>query len=79
MISRGFNDTILISEIKDVYRPSSKDKYLQPIPVNVIDWNNMIIIKLNNSLETIYYIPVENSDDFIEELNKRIKLSKKKD
>ena len=52
MIFRGFNDTILISQIKDVYRPKNKDKFLKPIPVNVIDWNNMLIIEINNSLNT---------------------------
>lgn len=72
MISRGFNDTILISQIKEVYRPTSKDKFFEPIPVNIIDWDNMVIIKINNSLGTEYYIPVENSDDFIAEVNKRM-------
>lgn len=72
MIRRGFNDTILISQIKEVYRPTCKDKFFQPIPVNVIDWDNMVIIKLNNSLETIYYIPVKDSENFITEVNRKI-------
>lgn len=72
MIFRGFNDTILISQIKEIYRPKNKDKFFEPIPVNIIDWDNMVIIKMNDSLGTIYYIPVENSDDFIVEVNKRI-------
>lgn len=74
MIFRGFNDTILISQIKDVYRPKNKDKFLKPIPVNVIDWNNMLIIEIDNSLNTEYYIPVENSNEFIDEVNKRIEM-----
>ena len=71
MIFRGFNDNIPISKIKEVFRPENKNKFLQPIPVNFIDWDNMVIIKLNNALETRYYIPVENSEDFIEEVNKQ--------
>lgn len=73
MIFRGFNDTILISQIKEIYRPTSKEKFFEPIPVNVIDWNNMVIIKINNSLETLYYMPIENSNDFIAEVNERRK------
>lgn len=71
MIYRGFNDTILISQIDEIYRPTSKDKLFEPIPVNVVDWDNMVIIKLNNSLGTTYYMPVKNSDDFINEMHKR--------
>lgn len=71
MIFRGFNDTILIRQIEEVYRPVKKDKFFEPIPVNVIDWDNMVIIKMNNSLGTEYYIPVQNSEDFIKEVNKR--------
>lgn len=70
MIFRGFNDTILINQIDEIYRPISKDKFFEPIPVNVIDWDNMVIIKINNSLGTKYYMPVKNSDNFIKEINK---------
>lgn len=70
MILRGFNDTILINQIDEIYRPKTKKKYLKPIPVGVIDWDNMVIIKINNSLGTEYYMPVKNSDDFIKEVNK---------
>lgn len=70
MILRGFNDTILINQIDEIYRPTTKEKYLKPIPVGVIDWDNMVIIKINNSLGTEYYMPVKNSDDFIKEVNK---------
>lgn len=73
MISRGFNDTILISQIKEIYRPKNKDVFMEPIPVNVVDWDNMVIVKINNSMETLYYMPVENSDDFIAEVNERKK------
>ncbi len=72
MIFRGFNDTIFINQIKEIYRPINKDKYLEPIPVNMIDWDNMVLIKKNNSLETIYYMPVEHSEKFIEEVSKRM-------
>ena len=69
MISRGFNDTILISRIEDIYIAKSKDTFLQPIPVGCIDWNNMVVIKTQLRY---YYILVENSEDFIEEVNKHI-------
>ena len=68
MIFRGFNDTILINQIEKVYKPTSKEKFFEPIPVNVIDWNNMVIIQTKSKS---YYAPVENSDEFIEEINKR--------
>lgn len=76
MIFRGFNDNIPISKIKEVYRPNNKNTYLQPIPVCAIDWDNMVIITLDNASETRYYIPVENSEDFIEEVNKQRKILK---
>ena len=76
MIFRGLNDTILINKIADIYRPISKDKFFQPIPVNVIDWDNMIIIKINNSTETEYYVPVENSEEFIKQVKLLMEESK---
>lgn len=76
MIFRGFNDTILISQIEKIYRPTNKDKFFEPIPVNVIDWDNMIIIE--TQLRD-YYIPVEHSNDFINEVNKRIQVHKGND
>lgn len=77
MIFRGLNDTILINKITDIYRPISKDKFFQPIPVNVIDWDNMVIIKIDNSTETEYYVPVENSEEFIEQIKLLMEKSKK--
>lgn len=76
MIFRGLNDTILINKIADIYRPISKDKFFQPIPVNAIDWDNMIIIKINNSTETEYYVPVENSEEFIKQVKLLMEESK---
>lgn len=75
-IFRGFNDTILINQIKQIYRPIDRDKFHQPIPVNAIDWNNMVIIELDNSTETRYYVPVENSEEFIKDINTRVKANK---
>lgn len=69
MISRGFNDTILFSQIEEVYRPVNKDKFFEPIPVNVIDWDNMVIIKTKSKY---YYVPVENSEDFIIAINSHL-------
>lgn len=69
MFSRGFNDTILISQIRKIYIAESRDKFFKPIPVNVIDWENMVIIETETK---IYYAPVKNSEGFIEEVNKRI-------
>lgn len=69
MIFRGFNDTILFSQIEEICRPVNKDKFFEPIPVNVIDWDNMVIIKTKSKY---YYVPVENSDDFIAQITQRI-------
>lgn len=73
MISRGFNDTILFSQIKEVCRPVNKDKFFEPIPVNVIDWDNMVIIKTKSKS---YYVPIENSDGFIEEIISGMNVNK---
>ena len=75
LIFRGFNDNIQINKIEKIYRPESKDKFLKPIPVNVIDWKNMVLIEAG--LRT-YYVPLEKSDEFIAEVNKRISESKDK-
>ena len=37
LILRGFKDNISFSKIEKIYSPKSKDKFLKPIPVNVID------------------------------------------
>lgn len=44
LIFRGFNDNIQFNKIEKIHRPKSKDKFLKPIPVNVIDWKNMVLI-----------------------------------
>jgi hypothetical protein len=68
MISRGFNDTIPINSIENIYIAKSKDKFFEPIPVNFVDWNNMVVIEAKNKH---YYAPIENSDEFIEKINKQ--------
>lgn len=75
LILRGFNDNISFSKIEKIYSPKSKDKFLKPIPVNMIDWKNMVLTE--SGLRT-YYVPIEKSDEFIAEVNKRISESKDK-
>lgn len=69
LIFRGFNDAIQFNKIEKIHRPESKDKFLKPIPVNVIDWENMVLIETESRT---YYVPVENSDEFIEALTERV-------
>lgn len=68
MIFRGFNDTIPIRSIKEIYIARSKDKFFEPIPVNVIDWENMVIIETESRY---YYAPVHNAEKFINDVNQR--------
>ncbi len=72
MISRGFNDSILISQITEVCRPKNKDKFFEPIPVNIIDWDNIVIIRTKYKY---YYAPVEDSEKFIRKVNERVDLA----
>lgn len=75
MIFRGFNDIILISKITDIHRPIKKDAYMQPIPVGIIDWDNLVIIETESSY---YYAPVENSKLFITDVTERVNEYRRK-
>lgn len=73
---RGFNDTLSINKIEKIYISENKDMGMKPIPVGIMDWTNMVIIQMESGLD--YYMPVENSGEFIEEVNKRrMKLQEK--
>ena len=69
---RGFNDTILINNIKEICLEEDKNLIrISPImPVAIIDWENLVKIEMETG-KSLYYIPVENSNDFVEEVNKR--------
>lgn len=70
-VFRGFNDYIPIDDIKDVYIARSKDVFREPILVGVVDWKNMVVIETDSKC---YYAPVENSCEFINEINKKRSL-----
>lgn len=69
---RGFNDTILIANIHDICVEEDKDLGRLPkiMPVAIIDWDNLVRIEMQSG-RLLYYIPVENSKEFINEVNKR--------
>ena len=75
----GFNDTILIKNIERVYLSENKNYNLvKSIPVGVVDWDNLVVIKMQTGRRLFYCVPIENSEEFIEEVNKRrMKLQEK--
>ncbi|MCM1285358.1 MAG: hypothetical protein NC213_09305 [Acetobacter sp.] len=72
----GFNDTVLISDIENVYISKNHDMGLKSFPVGIIDWDNLVIIE-SSTRRLIYRIPVENSDDFIKEVTERVNIYRK--
>lgn len=44
----------------------------KPIPVGVVDWNNMVYIETHVCR---YYVPVENSDEFIKQIQSLMKMN----
>lgn len=76
---RGFNDTILIDKIAEIRIEEKQNLGNLPriMPVAVIDWDNLVRIEMETGI-LLYYIPVENSNEFIAEVNKR-RLALQKD
>ncbi len=70
---RGFNDEILIREIS-VCKLYDGKRYKfgrdQEYAVSYFDWDDLVEIKTKD--EKRYLVPIKNSDDFIEEVNKRM-------
>ena len=79
-IARGYNDKILINNIVackayDGIRPAMNNSSWMPLSILYFNWDDLVEINTTNKR---YLIPVENSKNFIEEINKRIKSTKSK-
>ena len=80
-IARGYNDKILINNIVackayDGIRPAMNNSSWMPLSILYFNWDDLVEINTTNKR---YLIPVENSKNFIEEINKRIKSTKSKE
>lgn len=64
-IFRGINDKINISSIEKVYHEDKKNVSFEYLPVMWVDWENLVAIKTDKD---IYYIPIEHSERFINEM-----------
>lgn len=71
-VLRGFNDEIFIKEIAECKKYVG-DKYCldrsEPYAVFFFDWDSLVEIRTIDNKR--YFVPLKNSDDFIEEINKR--------
>lgn len=61
--------TIPINKIEKVEKISKERCWRRALPVISCNWNDMIVIRTERRN---YYIPIENSDEFIMELKSRI-------
>lgn len=69
-IFRGFYDKIEINKIETIVKPpKSHPSMFEPIPVILINWDYMVEIVTERG--NIFYLQIENSDDFINEVKKR--------
>ena len=69
-IFRGFYDKIAINKIETIIKPpKSHPSMFEPIPVILINWDYMVEIVTERG--NIFYLQIENSDDFINEVKKR--------
>ena len=80
-IARGYNDKILINNIVackayDGIRPAMNNSSWMPLSILYFNWDDLVEINTTNKR---YLIPVENSKNFIEGINKRIKSTKSKE
>ena len=77
-IFRGFYDKIAINKIETIVKPpKSHPSMFEPIPVILINWDYMVEIVTERG--NIFYLQIENPDDFINEVNKRVELAKNKE
>lgn len=70
---RGFNDEIFIKDIIECKKYEGKRYFLDrtgPYAIFFFNWDSLVKIKTNN--DKTYLIPLKNSDDFIDEVNKMI-------
>lgn len=69
-IFRGFYDKIEINKIETIVKPpKSHPSMFEPIPVILINWDYMVEIVTERG--NIFYLQIENPDDFINEVNKQ--------
>ena len=69
-IFRGFYDKIEINKIETIVKPpKSHPSMFEPIPVILINWDYMV--EMVTERGNIFYLQIENSDDFINEVKKR--------
>lgn len=69
-IFRGFYDKIAINKIETIVKPpKSHPSMFEPIPVILINWDYMVEIVTERG--NIFYLQIENPDDFINEVNKQ--------
>ena len=74
-IFRGFYDKIAINKIETIIKPpKSHPSMFEPIPVILINWDYMVEIVTERG--NIFYLQIENSDDFINEVKKRQSMIK---
>ena len=69
---RGFNDEIFIKDIIECKKYDGKRYILDrtgPYAVFFFNWDNLVEIKTKD--DKVYLIPLENSEKFIDEVNKR--------
>lgn len=74
---RGFNDNIMLCEIESVSKANLKlyDLRFTPLPSATFVLKDIVKIKTENKY---YYVSVENSDEFVEELINRVNDYKRK-
>lgn len=71
-ILRGFNDEIYIKEIVECKKYDGEKYCLDrsgPYAVFFFDWDSLVEIRTIDN--KCYLVPLKNSDDFIEEINKK--------
>lgn len=76
-IFRGFNDKLLIKNIVDCKMHDGYRYHLYrcaPYAVFFFNWDDLVDIKTKNNKH--YLVPVENSEEFIKEVNARIRIIK---
>ena len=75
-IVRGFNDEIFIKEIVECKKYDGEKYRLDrsgPYAIFFFDWDDLVEIKTERKA---YLVPIKNSDNFIAEVNKRLKIQK---
>ena len=72
-LTRGFNDEIFIKDIVECKKYDGKRYRLDrtgPYSVFFFDWDSLVEIKTKD--DKSYLVPLKNSEEFVEEVNKRM-------